>query len=93
MNTWLIVFISYLLVGIGSYVCILAFFPPQDCPPENADSPVGRDLDPRPMPWTLGLVGFVVLVAVPSMFLMLIFSPALMLLFIWQRARDKTKKL
>jgi hypothetical protein len=64
------------------------FFPPQDAPPHGAipsSHSESEPLNPKPLPFSLSNY----LGAVPGLVLMFVFAPLLLILFTWQRAREK----
>lgn len=88
MSTWLIVLLCYLLFGVACFFCMMHFFPPNDEPPPHVAARAeesGRDLGSNPMPFSF--VSY--LIAVPGLVLFSALAPFLLVLFIWQRAKDK----
>jgi len=85
MNTWLIIILSYLLVGFICYMRFMAVAPPQDDDLPKGLSQISEpaDLDPEPLPFSM--VRY--LVAIPGLVLMCFISPFLLTLFYWQKIR------
>jgi hypothetical protein len=66
----------------------MRFFPPQDGPPHDrsAPSPTESELpDIKPLPFSISRC----LSTIPGLLLMFVFAPLLLILFTWQRAREK----
>jgi hypothetical protein len=90
MSIWFTFILCYLLFGLGCHVCIMRFFPPQDAPRDDPAAPPlteSEHLEIKRLPFSLSNY----LGAIPGLMLMFVFAPLLLILFTWQRAREKKR--
>jgi len=91
MNTWLIFLISYVLLGLVCYVCMLCFFPPNDARRESDDSleKPSEQAAQEAAKYPLSSIVIAILAVFPGLLITFAFAPFLLGLAVWVRVRHK----